>query len=541
MDQSGTQHLEATQGDDFRDDDVPEEAVGIDGLTSSWIQRFNQLRISDTRAIRSDNRVARKIGVLAGRISRRLVESTVNRSDRFIADILRNCTPQSVDDLLEAVKRSKKETIIACWHPEQEDKGHIHVYHICSFHQSHCRCQFLKGFSIKKRDPRRTPFVRSQFGREFWFNFLYYFISPPRQLVLFQIDGRDYIPFLIESGIVGKWNSSNPSRSTSMVEGSDISCQDLVWETGYRSQAIRQNHEHSKRVADAIDTGYSTTPGINMQADKFLQRKLKIQGDLLSALETLLVVPVESSCHVKLWLEHPTLSIFNSSNPDYKNACSLYNRKLVSMSFNEIKQLQIANPTGLYMARNPDHYYNPIESLEHIEALLHHQFPDDQQFLEFIQTLYDICERVIPKLNTLYLVGPANCGKSWFADMVTAFYLNVGHVKNFVRGQNFPLNDCVCRRILLWNEPSIMPSAYESVKMLCGGDPCPCAVKYEGDGKIMRTPLIFTSNHTCFSNSEVWTTRIRTYKWTSCPYLKPLTKYPHPFAYALLVDKYLLQ
>lgn len=541
MDQSTSQPLEAHQRDSLPDVSLPDGSTGVCGINADWIQRFNQLGISDTRTVRPDNRMARKIGILAGRITRGLAQTSISRSDRFISDILRNCTPQSVDDLLQAAYRSKKETIIIAYHPEQKGQGHIHVYHICAFHQSHCRCHFLKGFDIKKRDPRRTPFVRSQFGRDFWVNFLFYFLSPPRQLVFFQVDGRNYIPFLTKAGIVGEWDSSNADGPSCVVEGSDLPCKDLVWETGYRSQAIRQNHEHSQRTADAIDTGYSSTPGINMQTDKFLQRKLTIQGDLLTALETLLVVPVESSCHVKQWLQHPTLSIFNASSPDYKNACSLYNRRLVAMTFNEIKQLHLQYPTGLFMARSADHYFNPTESLEHIETLLRHQYPNDQDFLEFIQTLYDICERSIPKLNSLYLVGPTNCGKSWFADMVTAFYLNVGHVKNFVRGQNFPLNDCVCRRILLWNEPSIMPSAYESVKMLCGGDPCPCAVKYEGDGKIMRTPLLFTSNHTSFSSTEVWTTRVRTYKWKTCPFLKNVHKYPHPFAYALLVDKYLLQ
>lgn len=104
-------------------------------------------------------------------------------------------------------------------------------------------------------------------------------------------------------------------------------------------------------------------------------------------------------------------------------------------------------------------------------------------------------------------------------------------------GEHFPLNDCVQRRLIVWNEPSIMPSAYDTIKMLTGGDPCPANVKYQGHSVIARTPVIFTSNKNCFPNTEVWKQRIFFEKWQSCPELKAIKKYPNPRTYASLMTQ----
>lgn len=137
------------------------------------------------------------------------------------------------------------------------------------------------------------------------------------------------------------------------------------------------------------------------------------------------------------------------------------------------------------------------------------------------------------------LAGKANCGKNWFFDMVCAYYINVGLCANYVRGQNFPFNDCVSRRILMWNEPSIMNSAMDTVKMLTAGDPLSVAVKYQSNGTINRTPIIFLSNKIIFPTSAVWESRMFVEHWNPCPYLANLRKYPHPLTYYHLIKKYI--
>lgn len=122
--------------------------------------------------------------------------------------------------------------------------------------------------------------------------------------------------------------------------------------------------------------------------------------------------------------------------------------------------------------------------------------------------------------------------------MVCAFHINTGLCANYVRGQNFPFNDCVNRRILMWNEPSIMNSAMDTIKMLTAGDPLSVSVKYQNNGTINRTPIIFLSNQQIFSNNDIWNSRIYFEKWRPCYYLKELTKYPHPMTYSYLIEKY---
>ena len=329
--------------------------------SENWIERFERISISDSGHHRHSERVQRKLGVLASRIAHRLSQQSIGRSYRFISDIIRPATTRTCKEFLDKIDKTK--TIIAVYHPENSEKGHIHVYHICSYSQSHCRCVFLKGFDIKKRDPRRTPFVRTQFTTKFWANFLIYFLKTPRKFIQFQIGSRSYMSAIDQIRNMGKPKTTSENKSESMVEEESVPCQDLDWENGFRSHEIQQNQQHVDRVAETIDRGYANVPGLQMLPDKSIQRRLNIQNQILNAIQELLVVPVESTCQVQKWLEHPVLSIFNQSDPEYKKACSLFNRRIQHMNFQQLRQLHLDHPHAIYLARTTDHYYNLEESL----------------------------------------------------------------------------------------------------------------------------------------------------------------------------------
>lgn len=215
-------------------------------------------------------------------------------------------------------------------------------------------------------------------------------------------------------------------------------------------------------------------------------------------------------------------------------------RKTVNLNFEEI--CDIYDKPGVepyWYVSNQNDMLSIEETLVWCDILLKKQYGDNAK--QFIERLWDICEKKLEKKNSMFIKGPANCAKSWFIQsIVAAFYMNVGHVSNFVRGNNFPLNDCVERRILIWNEPSIMPSAYDDVKMLTGGDVCPANVKYQGNHCIPRTPLIFTSNKACFPvNNTIWTTRIYFEDWVVCEEMKHCKKRPNPLAFKHLINKYI--
>uniref|UniRef100_A0A0A9YFR6 Non-capsid protein NS-1 n=1 Tax=Lygus hesperus TaxID=30085 RepID=A0A0A9YFR6_LYGHE len=75
-----------------------------------------------------------------------------------------------------------------------------------------------------------------------------------------------------------------------------------------------------------------------------------------------------------------------------------------------------------------------------------------------------------------------------------SFYLNCGNIANFNRNCQFPLQDCINRRILLWNGPNCESTAFDNSKMLFGGDPLPARIKFSNDSKIPRTPIFVITN-----------------------------------------------
>lgn len=292
---------------------------------------------------------------------------------------------------------------------------------------------------------------------------------------------------------------------------------------------------------NSLDERHTDLSRLGIIPRRAMKNKIADHESILTNLKLILCVPIESTCQTGIWMSHKLLRYYNNSDTEYKRACSTFNREIQPLEYAELLKIHLATK-GVYFARNTtQHYYEPQESCDHIEALLLHQYKTPEDVKAFINRLWNICEKKIPKKNTIFIHGAASSGKSWFADCISAFYLSIGHIKNFVRGQNFPFNDCVCRRILLWNEPSIMGSAYDTVKMICAGDPCPCAVKYEGDGKITRTPVIFTSNKLVFPPADpVWNSRIYFEpRWQPAPFLADLDLYPHPLAWHLLIQKYI--
>lgn len=124
--------------------------------------------------------------------------------------------------------------------------------------------------------------------------------------------------------------------------------------------------------------------------------------------------------------------------------------------------------------------------------------------------------------------------------MVIAYYINAGYCANIVRGQMFPFNDCINRRILFWNEVNFCNSAFDTIKALTGGDTFSTQIKFSGNQSLTRTPVIFLSNNPIFNqNDEVWNSRMYFEEWKTAPFLKDLPLYPHPLCFYDLIKKYI--
>lgn len=390
-----------------------------------------------------------------------------------------------------------------------------------------------KGFkNIKRREARRITPINS-IKEEDWTRWLQYFLTPPRDLLHLQIANISFWRDAYKLKCMRQSLGHEERISNDCLENTILSFQDCSWSSESREPSeIQTNQEVDRSTTTFNDPGSQNLPGVRGKPG--INEKVELIEHLMKNILLQLCVPFESSCHCSSWVNNHNLFIYDNANTEYKLACSSIQRRTSNMSYSEIVQLHKLSPNPTYYSRQNNHYLSVEDSLKYITQLLVHQY--GSEYKSFLKRVYDVCERNIPKKNSMFITGKPNSGKTWFMDCLAAFYLNVGNVKNVVRGQNFPFNDCVNRRLLVWNEPSIMPSGYDSVKMLAGGDPCPAGVKYQGDATITRTPLFFTSNKLIFQQTDVWTSRIFFENWKQASFLKNITGYPHPQAFISLFN-----
>ena len=394
---------------------------------------------------------------------------------------------------------------------------------------------FLGIKNIKRREARRITPINS-LKTEGWIEWLQYFLTPPRDFLRLQVCNVSCWGDVYKLKCLRQSFGYETREPDDSLENPIFSIEDCSGSSGSsQSIALQTDQEIDRSIAISSDPGSQILPGV--RGKPRIDNKVELIEHLMKNIKLLLCVPFESSCHCSSWVNNHNLFIYDNANPEYKLACASIQRQTANYNFKQILELHNQSPNPTYYARTPNHYLNLADSIKFVEELLNFQYPGEVK--EFITRLYNICERILPKRNSMFIMGKPNSGKTWFFDMVSGFYLNIGNVKNVVRGQNFPFNDCVNRRILIWNEPSICPSGFDSVKMLAGGDPCPAAVKYQGDSTITRTPLFFTSNKDIFPKVEVWNSRMFYEHWKPCSILKEVVGYPSPRTLDYLFNKYL--
>lgn len=149
-----------------------------------------------------------QLGRIAGKVSRGLEQLSEKRPNLFVLRQilpgvrLREClklakTVQQIDRIGSRPGGGQKafERFVGLiWHPEEdkedpfEEIGHLHIYHSCTFNQSHCTCAFLRGLKLKRLRPRfATPI--SEAKRADWGAWFEYFSAERRQFLHVQIGG----------------------------------------------------------------------------------------------------------------------------------------------------------------------------------------------------------------------------------------------------------------------------------------------------------------------------------------------------------------
>lgn len=146
--------------------------------------------------------------------------------------------------------------------------------------------------------------------------------------------------------------------------------------------------------------------------------------------------------------------------------------------------------------RIDDYYYDIPTSVDILEKIVFYQNHEDETSTYiFLKDLFEILDMRIPKCNCMVILSPPNAGKNFFFDCVINSMINFGQMGSFNKYSGFPIQECVNRRVILWNEPNFEPAAEETLKCLFGGDACNAKVKYQGDVVINKTPISLFAGH----------------------------------------------
>ena len=173
---------------------------------------------------------------------------------------------------------------------------------------------------------------------------------------------------------------------------------------------------------------------------------------------TIFPVPIESLWTTDIWSENPATEFLDIQSSEFAVAIRSIKTWTTRTSMHELYELYMNAPSIYWFSRvDPKTDPNPIYlSRDHSKAalleFLEWQYGDKDAIIKFLYKVHAICEKKIPKRNALAVIGPPQCGKSWFFDCLTSYFLNVGYITSVNRNNIFGLQEAYNRRIIHMNE-----------------------------------------------------------------------------------------
>lgn len=210
-------------------------------------------------------------------------------------------------------------------------------------------------------------------------------------------------------------------------------------------------------------------------------------------------------------------------------------------STKEILKQRYDNPKNYYLQGLS--YYSPDFSAHVIARLILEQVGGDiTNAIQFVQSIFNISDKLIPKVNTFLIVSPPSAGKTYLINSFAKNFWPLGMVQNHVKnGGNFNWQDAVGCRLNLWNECLLMGEAFiEQAKAVWEGDAVSVDVKHEKQKTLKRTPLYITCNKDPWAftlgSKQAFLDRCIQYRWHRQPWLKKMDAYPVPSAWHLIYE-----
>lgn len=424
------------------------------------------------------------------------------------------------------------------------DEGdHLHVVHDCPHSNGQCRCFFRKHEDFRRdvRAPMRRLRWISEMDELDWTNVFLYFIVQKRESNsqvwiggrLQRSPNRDEI---VRWGDMQAKSREILAREDSRVRR-DSESQERYSEDGGESISAEFQTHGKKRSCDE-EVIVSRRPG---GKPLHVPKKTKFQR-ISETVHTLLneyfALPANHIRDILVYSKEAELLFDPCAEKGYQAACDVFTRKFINLKLKDLQEIY-TNALPVFYANNIDpwvYYHDRKTSLKYVMDLLKYQYNDDEeQIKKFLINVRDWFNLLgwegNPKMNALCVIGPPNSGKNYFWDMFCALAYNVGHIGRVNNKTNqFALQECYGRRLVVGNEISMEEGAKEDFKKLCEGTAFNIRVKYQGDKIFTKAPVLLISNFEldiCY-DYHFKNVRLHTIRWNTCELLKESVKKPYP-------------
>jgi len=240
------------------------------------------------------------------------------------------------------------------------------------------------------------------------------------------------------------------------------------------------------------------------------------------------------------WDTYRQLMCLPSFDTLTKKAMELYRAEELAIPIAERFDTKIAKKR--WTAHGTEELMTLTQSLDVFEKWCEHQKIERD---DFVDNVFNVLSREIPKKNTLMLEGSPNSGKSYILRSIVPYYKYWGEVHSMAGGYAFVWQSCLDCGLIMLEEPMLDPATVEQAKLVLEGAPTYVRVKCKPDALMRPAPVFITSNSPlwkfCSGSRDALTERMFHYTTKAMPFLKTLKKQLNPVIWAYYYELYLIR
>lgn len=454
----------------------------------------------------------------------------------------RSLTEVEIGRIREVGSRKLSPGILGFHAETAYNSNHFHAVYSCQCHApNYCKCHIRTRFAEcsafhNGHEPGQTKIsIRSRIGhfglrRGHFTKLLSYLSSEQRNVEQVNFEGRNRYEDFKNIRCDGEEDDQRLNEDISKLftpcgeELRDDEIHTLAFQSDSLNDRKRKNDEERTEKRKGRVWGVEAV----IQALKAVIEEKRLKASDLEFDQTATTILTDSgflldtSKKKELFLEAEKLA-FNDWNP---------------LPFHE-KVIELSKTPYSFTGKK---FYSIQYSLYVILALLKTQFHTYDNVKLFIETINLWANCLIAKKNCLYIIGPTNCGKSFFAQTIEGIMWNVGYMGNMNRNQGtFWADNCINRALISFEEGNLSgdDNFINDFKKLSEGSECNVNRKYKGSITISKTPLLITTNHEiaqyCTKDRAIIESRLIRYHFNHCRELKNCIGSPHPLVWQKLL------